>query len=120
MWLYRIKSGELLQDGSHVGSGYSGQPECKNDPNMCSVRDAGPIPPGLYTIGEPTDTKTHGPFVLPLTPDESNEMFGRSGFLIHGDSVSKPGTASHGCIIMPRAVREAIHASGDGELECRP
>jgi hypothetical protein len=43
-------------------------------------------------------------------------MFGRDGFLIHGDSVEHPGTASHGCIIMSRAIREAIAQSDDHEL----
>jgi Protein of unknown function (DUF2778) len=47
-----------------------------------------------------------------LTPDPSNDMCGRSGFLIHGDSVSHPGDASDGCIILSRAEREAIVKSG--------
>lgn len=44
-------------------------------------------------------------------------MCGRSGFLIHGDSIAHTGQASHGCIILPRSVREQIAASGDDELE---
>jgi hypothetical protein len=114
---YQVSTGKLARNGAPLGSGYSGQPECRNDPNKCDVHNHGPIPPGRYTIGEPVNTETHGPFVLPLTPDESNEMHGRSGFLIHGDSVAHPGTASQGCIILPRAVREAVHASGDRDLE---
>lgn len=103
-----------------MGAGYSGQPDCKNDPDKCALHDRGPIPPGLYTIEPPRDTETHGPYVLPLTPNEKNEMYGRSGFLIHGDSVSHPGSASHGCIILPRVVREAIHKSADINLEVVP
>lgn len=114
---YQISTGELTRDGVPLGAGYSGQPECKNDPSKCDAHDHGPIPPGLYTIGEPHDSQTHGPFVLPLTPHHDNEMYGRSGFLIHGDSVAHPGTASQGCIIMPRAVRETVHRLGDLELE---
>jgi hypothetical protein len=45
--------------------------------------------------------------------DPKNKMFGRSGFLIHGDSFVKPGKASRGCIIMGRLIRNAIAASGD-------
>jgi len=63
------------------------------------------------------DTVTHGPYVLPLTPSLNNQMFGRSGFLIHGDSVVNPGTASEGCIILPRAVRQQIWGAGDHVLQ---
>ena len=71
---------------------------------------------GKYTIGSPHDTLTHGPFVLPLQPDAGNQMFGRTGFLIHGDSVVEPGTASRGCIILSRAMRNDIALSGDKSL----
>lgn len=120
MILYRISTGALTRDGVPFGAGYSGQPECKNDPAKCDQKDRGPIPPGFYTIGEPCDTETHGPFVLPLTPHPDNEMYGRSGFLMHGDSVKHPGTASHGCIILPRAVRETVHRLDDRDLEVAP
>ena len=46
--------------------------------------DIGPISRGVYKIGKPRKGPT--PFSLPLTPDPSNEMCGRSAFLIHGDS----------------------------------
>lgn len=115
-WTYKISTGEMSREG-FTARGYSGQPACKNDPAKCGIQNEGPIPPGLYTIGKPRDTDTHGPFVLPLTPDVANDMHGRSGFLIHGDSISKPGTASHGCIILPRIARNTVHASGDTSLE---
>lgn len=115
-WTYKITTGEISRD-DFSATGYSGQPDAKNDPTKCAIHNEGPIPQGHYTIGAPIDTKTHGPFVLPLTPDPENEMYGRAGFLIHGDSVVHPGTASEGCIIMPRDVREAIRESGDAELE---
>jgi hypothetical protein len=50
-------------------------------------------------------------------PDPGTETFGRGEFRIHGDSIAHPGTASHGCIILPRAVRDAIWRSGDRALE---
>ena len=114
---YTISTGVLSLDDKLLGVGYSGQPECRNDPEKCSIHNAGPIPPGLYRIEEPRDSKTHGPFVLPLTPDPRNEMYGRSAFLIHGDSIAHPGTASEGCIIMPRSVREAVRASSELDLK---
>jgi len=123
MWTYIQRTGELLHNGEHVAVGYSGydNPQTgqqgKNNPDLESVPEVGPIPVGQYSIGAPEDTVTHGPFVLPLTPDAANQMFGRDGFLIHGDSVVEPGTASRGCIIMARPVRDEVATSGDAALE---
>lgn len=116
-WRYSQASGWIAHDGENVAEGYSGAGDGKNNPAMQDVPNVGPLPRGSYTIGEPSDTKTHGPYVLHLTPDPANEMFGRSGFLIHGDSVVHPGTASEGCIILPRKVREQVWDSGDRDLE---
>lgn len=102
-----------------AGTGYSGFEAGKNNPALQNVANVGPIPQGRYTIGKPECVDSpgpHGPFVMRLTPDAANQMFGRDGFLIHGDSIVKPGTASHGCIIMGRLIRNAIAASGDHDL----
>lgn len=122
MFTYRQVDGLMLDpDGNPLGAGYSGgncgrNPEGKNNPGMEDVAEVGPLPRGEYEIGVPVDTLTHGPFVLPLAPCSGNEMFGRSGFLIHGDSVVNPGNASEGCIILARNVREEIAASSDKKL----
>ncbi len=121
MWTYAQKSGNLLQNGQLVATGYSGFDEGKNNPAMQAVPDVGPIPQGDWTIsGPPINTAEHGPFVLTLTPATGTDTFGRSGFLMHGDSVNAPGTASKGCIIMPRAAREQVWSSGDRNLEVVP
>ena len=116
-WTFVIQSGAMLRpDGSQIGTGYSGKGQFKNDPEAEALQGRGPIPKGLYYIGKPVDTKTHGPHVLPLTPSPANTMFGRSGFLIHGDSIVDPGNASEGCVIMPLFIREAISSSDDMTL----
>lgn len=97
-------------------SGYSGAGAGKNNPGMVQVRNVGPIPCGKYSIGEPFDSEAHGPHVMRLFPDPSNQMFGRSGFLMHGDSISSPGNASEGCIVLPRDVRELVSNSNDSTL----
>lgn len=117
MWTYTQKTGWLSKSGKNLYQGYSGAGEGKNNPAMEDVHNVGPIPVGKYTIGSPHDTPTHGPYVLTLTPDPKNIMFGRAGFLCHGDSKDKPGTASQGCMIMPRPARELLYQSGDHELE---
>ncbi len=117
-WLYVQSTGELCDaSGQIIAKGYSGFGKGKNNPDLQQVPDIGPIPCGIYEILPPRDTPTHGPFVLPLQPDAANQMFERSGFLIHGDSIKMPGTASYGCIIMPRAIREGIWASQDHQLK---
>lgn len=122
MWRYTQSTGALDHDGVPVGVGYSGHGPGVNNPVLQAVHDVGPIPCGLWHIGAPIDTTTHGPFVLPLTPMEGTETFGRSGFLMHGDEVAHAGEqlASLGCIILARAIREQVAASGDDVLEVVP
>jgi hypothetical protein len=48
-----------------------------------------------------------------LDPIDETDTFGRSEFRIHGDSISNPGAASHGCVILNRIVRNQISDSGD-------
>lgn len=117
MWIYAQATGKFRHDdGTLIMIGYSGAGVGKNNPYVQETPNVGPIPRGIYYIGTPEDTLTHGPFVLPLTPHPANDMFGRSAFLIHGDSKEHPGTASQGCIILPRDVREKINRSVDRRL----
>lgn len=122
MWIYAQSTGELFKDDdpSTLSLGYSGLGEGKNNPAMQQIHDLGPIPRGFWHIGDPEYVDVagpHGPFVLPLTADEGTPTFGRSGFLIHGDSVAHAGSASHGCIIFSLPVRKMIAASDDRLLK---
>lgn len=112
-WRYEQSTGKLWR---LVGQGYSGLEEAKNQPGLESVKDRGPIPRGQWKIGAPVD-RDHSPYCLPLAPANGVAPWGRTGFLMHGDSIQEPGTASHGCIIMPRDVRTAVWTSGDHDLE---
>jgi hypothetical protein len=117
-WTYEQFSGKLYDPaGNLVGVGYSGAGDHKNQPAAQGRKDEGPIPCGQYSIGKVREkTPLHGPYVLPLNPNPDNEMFGRDGFLIHGDSVVHPGTASEGCIILDRDIRDKVGASKDKQL----
>lgn len=114
--VYEQATGRVLvrENGQYdtIGVGYSGSLSKggKNDPSKQCERDIGPIPRGRYTVGPPGPGPS--PYSLRLTPDSSNQMCGRSNFLIHGDSVSHPGDASEGCIILSRSEREAIVKTG--------
>lgn len=117
-WTYSQKTGELQQDGEHVASGYSGAGPGKNNSALQTVPNVGPIPQGDWTIiGPPINTDEHGPYVLRLKPEAGTQTFGRSGFLMHGDSKESPGSASHGCVILPRTIREQVWNSGDRDLQ---
>ena len=118
MWQYSQTGGQLISPtGGLMAVGYSGFGEGKNSPTEENVQNVGPIPEGWYDIEAPENSPVHGPFALPLMPDVGNAMFGRSGFMIHGDSLEHPGQASAGCIIMPRFAREAIWNGGDHRLQ---
>lgn len=119
-WLYKQSTGELFLKGSPVitpfAVGYSGCGSGKNNPDMQCVKDIGPIPKGWYTLGEILDEPAA--YTIKLIPDVSNEMCSRSGFLIHADSIQRPGWASQGCIIIPDATkRESIANGGVKRLE---
>jgi len=114
---YEQKTGLLKSNsGTILGHDYSGNGAGKNNAAMQNVHNVGPIPKGGYSIGEPYDSPHTGPFTLPLTPNPANIMFGRSEFKIHGDSIAAPGTASNGCIILNREVRELINNEDDKYL----
>jgi hypothetical protein len=116
VWTYRQSTGELSCDGAVVAKGYSGHVPCRNDPTKQDVAMYGPIPRGRYTIGDPFESQLHGPATMRLQPSAGNKMFGRAGFLIHGDSLRLPGWASEGCIVLGRTVRLAMARSSDREL----
>lgn len=120
--LYEIKTGRWFHDGKLLGTGFAGNDpnhngrhdsgEGLNDPSMVAVKSTGPLPPALYEITPPVNHPTCGAFAMYLKPLQPLVMFGRDGFFIHGGG---PG-ASLGCIVLPRAVREAIWATGDRRL----
>jgi len=126
-WTYHQSTGRLLHNGHLVDAhGYSGHGVWKNIPGAQNRRNEGPIPQGRYLIGAPFNNPSRsghhgtGPYSIRLTPASGNHMFGRSAFLIHGDSISAPGTASDGCIILGIHTRHTIIASGDHDLEVKP
>jgi hypothetical protein len=122
-WRYSQSTGDLehVVDGSVVvtvaAAGYSGHQRGLNNPELEGVRSVGPIPRGLWRIGAPFDSDALGPFVLPLTRDPHEPPLDRHGFAIHGDNYQRNRSASHGCIVMARRIREMIHDEDDAELE---
>jgi hypothetical protein len=118
-WTYQQITGNFLDpDGNLQGKGYSGQPPRVNDPTAQDIHNVGPCPQGLWQAVELIpESATHGPFAIRLEPYSATVTFGRSGFMMHGDSVSHPGYASDGCIIQSRDVRELFWNSQDHDIQ---
>ena len=119
-WIYSQTTGTLFRDGQISGHGYSEHGAGKNNSSMQVIRSVGPIPEGLYTIGSPRHSTRVGAFAMPLSPDTGTQTFGRDAFFMHGDSIHNPGSASSGCVIMDRSVREQVWSSGDRKLRVIP
>ena len=110
-------AGEMRLDGKLLSRGYAGNGRGKNNPSMQAARNVGPLPRGRWRLTGVWHSPNTGPFTIILEPEPCTDTLGRSLFRIHGDSIRAPGTASHGCIILPRAARDAIWASGARMLE---
>lgn len=117
MWTFRQSTGELFHNDAFSAVAYSGHGIGRDNCDMQNIPNVGPLPKGYYDISAPHDSATHGPYVLRLEPYPTNDMFGRSGFLIHGDAIADAGNASHGCIVAARVIRQRIWESGDHLLK---
>ena len=87
-------------DGTYIDttgccSGQSGS--CRNNPSCQCQVSVGPLPQGKYSLGNMMTFKGM-PYCYELYPVASNNMCGRSGFLIHGGSCY--GNPSEGCIVI--------------------
>lgn len=123
MWKYDQTSGRMFRpDGALLAHGYAGgncgkHPEAVNNHAMQNCKGIGPLPVGIYTLGDLIEKHPHlGPFVIVLIPFTENKMFGRGDFRIHGDT-TPPGKASEGCIILPRTARLEMARSADRGLQ---
>src|SRR5580698_562077 len=120
-WTFEITTGKFYNpDGDYISTGYAGgdlgkDPEGKDNPKDENIPDVGPLPEGLYTFGTVVLHSQLGLFAIPLIPDPSNVMYGRSGFYLHGDT-NPPGNASEGCIVQPLNTRVEAYYSDDKEL----
>lgn len=120
-WEFNQSTGQLSHNGIPIGSGYAGHGAGVNNPTMQGVGGVGPLPQGSYTIGPQqlniTNSGTRLPGSMRLTPVPGNQMFDRSGFLIHGDNSRHNQSASEGCIVANKYLRDQIGSSGDNILE---
>jgi hypothetical protein len=126
-WKFQISKGLLFDPTGKVvwSKAYAGGNEGKdlegvNNPAMCDQHNIGPLPVGLYVMTQLVMQHPRlGPYVILLTPDAANEMYGRGDFRVHGDRTDPKlvHAASEGCIIVPRFVRELMWKSEDHVIE---
>ena len=116
-YTFEITTGKLYdQEGLFMSQGYAGgncgkNPEGVDNPADEGFKDIGPLPEGLYTPGTLVPSSHLGVDAIPLIPDPSNDMKGRGGFYMHGDT-TPPGNASEGCIVQPHTARIYWYRSG--------
>jgi hypothetical protein len=114
MWTYSQGTG-ILSHGEPLGKGYSGHGQGLNNPKLEMVHNLGPIPKGVWEIGTFFDDKHLGVIIAALKPTDQ-DVFGRSGFYIHGDNKRMNFTASDGCIILSKPLRQLIRDSKEKHI----
>lgn len=118
MYIYTQSTGVLAHDGLTILNCYAGHGAGINNPALQDQHNIGPLPQGLYAMTALIDSPDTGLATIVLEPDPANQMFGRSGFRIHGDNSAANRTASDGCIIAGHgADRIAIWNGADHELQ---
>lgn len=116
MITYVQRDGEIGIDGATVGFGYSGHGVGLNNPAKEAMQNIGPIPRREWHVVRWDDHHgDKGPQVAVLAP-VGHDAHMRSAFLIHGDNADMNHTASHGCIIASRIIRDKLRASGQTQL----
>jgi hypothetical protein len=117
-WLYEQITGKLTNTAipDFHAVGYSGHGDGCNNPDCETQKNVGPIPRGVWLIKAPYESKRTGRHTIPLEMFDG-DVFGRDGFRIHGDNSKGDQSASHGCIILPYAIRIMItqRAAVDGD-----
>ena len=122
-WEYAQSTGKLtyVSDATgkryEIGTGYSGKGEGLNNPLRAFRKNEGPIPQGDWKISEAFKHKSKGSVVMKLSSAASEQAYGRSEFLIHGDNDAMNKTASEGCIILDKSIRDRIAKSKDKNLK---
>ena len=95
-------TGKFCDDATgQCSQGYSGY---KGESDQ-TKKNFGPIPDGKYTVDNSCGGNRQR---CNLTPDSSNNMFGRSAFQVHGDNTKGDQSASQGCIILGQKDRAGL------------
>ena len=108
-WVWDQSAGSLAFEGRVIAFGYAGKGAGRNNPDAQDQTKVGPIPRGLWRMTGVKESDHTGPFTIVLEPESVTDTRGRSLFRVHGDN--RTGTASEGCIILGRPIRDRLWAS---------
>ena len=113
-WTFEIPTGKYYDpQGNYISTGYAGHGVGVDNIADEDIPDEGPIPEGTYQMGPWFNDPEKGPIVCHLTPEPGVNDYGRSSFMVHGDSIKNPGQASLGCAVADHATRLAMSQSED-------
>src|ERR1700740_941588 len=107
-WNFSQKTGQGTWQ-SDARAGHSGPRAGLDYPTFEQEVGVGPMPKGEWIIGQFFDDPGgKGPLVAHLLSSPQTDTHGRGGFMIHGDNTAANNSASEGCIVLPRWIRELI------------
>lgn len=82
---------------------------------MEAIKGVGPVPRGLYVMGQPVYSPNTGRYTLSLTP-QGHDAHNRTLLRMHGDNSLSNLSASHGCIIQRFPVRVRAWTENEDHL----
>ena len=86
---------------------FAGNHEGLNNPAMQNVGFIGPLPQGVYSVGDWGEHGALGPNSAPLT-QVSGDTYGRNNFFCHGPGGHDPSQCSEGCIVVEAEYRQKV------------
>lgn len=93
---------------------YAGYGDDRNNPKSQNLKNRGPIPQGWWDIGRGYPHPELGNPTFNLDPQAGTDSFTRDAFRIHADNARGDRSASKGCIVCNRSVREQVQRMGPG------
>lgn len=93
---------------------YSGKGVDQNKTSSENLKMKGPIPRGWWDIKSGYAHPKLGNPTFNLDPHADTDTFDRDLFRLHADNLRGDNSASEGCIVCSRAVREQIRRMGSG------
>ena len=125
---YAIPDGAIIRDdgmlvvpAGHAWAGHDvpGGVQGRNNPDAVQDVAVGPLPPGVYRVGEwaftPEDSirlgyPAHLGLIIASLTQIDGDTFGRNGFFMHGPGGADPRESSKGCIEVEHSYRIQVAA----------
>jgi peptidoglycan hydrolase-like protein with peptidoglycan-binding domain len=102
-WVFAVTQGRVYDPNGTLfnSESYAGDPSHFNKIEFENLQSRGPLPRGLYKMVSFHSVYQGKANTIKLLPVNVPNLYGRSGFLIHGSNNPAGHTGSEGCIIVP-------------------